>query len=217
MWRATGLVLAVPVTLCGAAAARTAPAEAGTSRDVDTVVRCPTCRYPCAKGTVNCWACGMHIPGARAAKELAPVQLFQMSHQKPDPASAARMAAIPPEIRLEEIDTWFDENPEEFDEVSRRLDALLQEVRGTGSLEATVTARIRHVADAKAEATRPRTPQEREEEAAEALIEVMQEVRTSGNPRRNIKRLEAVLRKARGTIWETKVRALLKSEEAKLR
>ena len=212
MSRATGFVLAVLV----AAAAHTAPAEAGVPKDEDAIVRCSTCRYPCAKGAVNCWACGMHVPGARAAKELAPVQLFRRSYRKPDPASGAGMAAVPPEIRLEEVEAWFEENPDAFDEVTRRLKALLEGVRGTG-LEAAVTARIRHVADAKTEANRPRTPEEREEEAAKALIEVMQEVRTSGNPRGNVKRLEAVLKKARDTIYEEKVRSLLKSEKAKLR
>ena len=203
MSRATGFVLAVLV----AAAAHTAPAEAGVPKDEDAIVRCSTCRYPCAKGAVNCWACGMHVPGARAAKELAPVQLFRMSYRKPDPASGAGMAAVPPEIRLEEV---------EADVHVGVVKALLEGVRGTG-LEAAVTARIRHVADAKTEANRPRTPEEREEEAAKALIEVMQEVRTSGNPRGNVKRLEAVLKKARDTIYEEKVRSLLKSEKAKLR
>ena len=162
---------------------------------------------------MNCWACGSHVPGAGSAKRLAPVKLVRMVFRRQEDASSAGADALSPVLKLDKIESWIAENPDEHDGAIKRLGDLLQEVRGTG-LEAEVTTRVQEARSRKIEAERPKTPEEREAEAASAYLEVMREVRKTDDPYQRVKKLQRLLKIARDTDYEDAVlRALWREKE----
>ncbi len=222
MSRPTAIAVAVFVAagwLCGngrAAHAGAAGDPVPESKGAGDVARCPACSFQCPKGTVNCWACGTHVPGAKTAKDLAPVKPVKMTFPKADKTRAEDMAGVPPLTRFRAIESWTAENPSEFDEGISRLTELLQDVLGT-ALEVTITTRVELIKRAKAEANRPKTPEEREAAAARAVLPVILKVRSSKNVRSNVKKLKALFEIARGTSFEGLVKRQLDSELDKQR
>ncbi len=222
MFRTTVLALASFVAagwLCGngrAAHAGAAGDPVPESKGAEDIVRCPACRFLCPNGTVNCWACGMHVPGAKTARDLAPVKTVKMTFPKADMTRSEDMAGVSPEFRFRAIESWIADNPGEFVEAISRFTRLLQDVRGM-ALEVTVTTRLERLKRAKAEADRPKTPEEREAAAARAMLTVMREVRGSKNVRRNVKKLKALFKMAEGTSYQEYVERQLEVEMDKER
>lgn len=224
MSRPTAFLVALFVVvgcLCGARAAHaetdvTIDGRAPGAKSAEDVVRCPACSFPCPKGTINCWACGTHVPGAKTAKDLAPVKLVKMTFPRADRTRSEDMAGISPKTRFRAIESWIAGNPTELVEAMSRLTELLRDVRGT-ALEVTITTRIERLKRAKAEADRPKTQEEREAAAARAVLSVMREVRSSRNVRGNVKKLKALFKIARGTSFEGLARRQLDREMDKER
>ena len=215
---------AIAAALFVAATCRAAHAETDVTIDgrgpeamgAEDVVRCRACGFPCPKGTVNCWACGTHVPGAKTAWDLAPVKPVKMTFPKADRTRSEDMAGVSPQIRFKAIESWIAKNPTELDEAISRLTGLLGDVRGT-ELEITVTTRLERVKRAKAEADRPKTPEERQTEAARAVVAFMREVRSIKDVRKKVKKLTALLKIAQGTSFQEYVERQLERETDKQR
>ncbi len=221
MSRSTAFAIAVFVAAGCLSGGRTAHARAAGGRlprakAAPDVVRCRSCSFPCPKGTVNCWACGTRVPGPKTAKDLAPVKFIKMSFAKPGKSRLENMAVLSPHARFEAIEEWIADNPGEFKEAISRFTDLLGDVRGT-ALEITVTTRIERLKLAKAEADRPKTPEEREAEAARAVVAYMREVRGSKNVLKNVKKLKALFKIAQGTSYQGYVERQLEREMDKQR
>ena len=75
--------------------------------------------------------------------------------------------------------TIFDhaiKNGNEYDDAIKKLENFLPSVEGT-SLDRTVMRRIREIKNLKAEANKPKSPEERRKEAALAYTKVMTQIR----------------------------------------
>ena len=107
-------------------------------------------------------------------------------------------------------------NPDDYAGALKRLDPLLDAVRGT-AYEAGVEDRITRVRAAIEETSRPMTTAEREQRAASMYLEVLSQVsKRPKNPAQNVRDLEQLLAIAKGTDYESLVRRRLKREKAKL-
>ena len=220
MRRSTVFVLAGLVGLV-AASTRSRAAEAASpgneKREAGRPVPCPACRFPCPARTLNCWACGTGVPGAKPAKDIPAVRPVRMAFVRSGTSSsAADAASTSPVIEFERVKKWIEDNPDDYNTALKRLNDLLVRVRGTGPLEAAVTTRLEEVRKEKT-AAENKDPEQRKAEAAAAYFEVMAKV-TQGTTSQaeKVRLLKRLLRKARDTPYETHVEQRLKVEEAKL-
>ena len=188
-------------------------AEAGAAR-------CAACGFECPEGTLNCWSCGKRIPGSKNPVELLSASLVVVdivTEQKTDVAGSGAGAVRDPSGELEEVEKWIDANPDDYAGAIKRLDPLLDAVRGTVD-EERVEERIARIRAALREASRPMSKEEREKKAASMVMKVAANVRKRADRlRENVRDLEQLLALARGTSYEAYVRKLLKDEKAKLK
>ena len=175
--------------------------------------RCRECKLPFTEGTIACWGCGAHLPNAPKPQDVLPLDITPIQILVEEDGVAASAAS--PEVALEAIESWIRDNPREYDEAASRLEEFLSTVKGT-VLEKTVANRLREIKAAKAEAEKPKSPQERLKEAALAYPKVMAQIRKEpGRTARNIRLLEELLYKCKGTVYETLVEKQLERERAK--
>ncbi|MHC4252505.1 MAG: hypothetical protein ACYS9X_25580 [Planctomycetota bacterium] len=178
---------------------------------------CKSCRFDCPDGTTNCWSCGTRVPGSENPRKLVPGKLIVVDVLAKKRAARPAGVARDPSGDIQEVEKWIDAHPDDYAGALKRLEPLLDAVRGT-VYEPRVEDRIGRIRAAVEEASRPMTPEEREKKAATMVARVAAQVRKrAGDPGQNVRDLEQLLAVAKGTSYEGYVRQLLKTEKAKLK
>ena len=181
---------------------------------------CAACGSDCPEGTLNCWSCGTRVPGSENPVKLLSAKLVVVDIITERKATEARNDAgtvRDPSGDVEAAEKWIDANPDDYAGGLKRLDTLLDAVRGTVH-EARVEDRIARIRAALREASRPMTKEQREKKAASMVMKVAAKIRKkSSAPAENVRELEQLLALAKGTNYEGYVRNLLKTEKAKLK
>ena len=206
-----------------AAAARTAvlgTLALAAAAGVGVAAECQSCRSDCPEGTTNCWSCGKRVRGSENPAELVAGKLTCvdiLTDKGSDGGGAVGAGAIhDPSGEVAAVEKWIDAHPDDYAGGLRRLDQVLDSVRGT-VYEARVEDRIARIRSAAEEASKPMTPEEREKKAASEVAKVAARVRRRDDaPAENIRELEQLLAVARGTSYEAYVRQLLETQKAKL-
>jgi len=181
---------------------------------------CAACGLDCPEGTLNCWSCGTRVPGAKDPVKLLSAKLVVVdiiAERKATEVRSDAGAVRDPSGDVEAVEKWIDANPDDYAGALKRLDTLLDAVRGT-VYEARVEDRIARIRAALREASRPMTKEQREKKAASMVMKVAAKVRRrSSDPAENVRELEQLLALAKGTSYEGYVRILLNKEKAKLK
>ncbi|MHC5054240.1 MAG: hypothetical protein ACYTKD_05940 [Planctomycetota bacterium] len=178
---------------------------------------CKSCRFDCPDGTTNCWSCGTRVPGSPDPAKLVPGKLIVVDVLAKKRAARPTGVARDPSGDVQKVEKWIDAHPDDYAGALKRLEPLLDAVRGT-VYEPRVEDRIGRIRAAVEEASRPMTAEEREKKAAAMVAKVAARVRKRvGNPAQNVRDLEQLLAVAKGTSYEGYVRQLLKTEKAKLK
>jgi len=177
--------------------------------------KCAACGYECPDGTLNCWSCGTHVPGSKNPVKLLSAKLVVVDILAERKTGAARTVRDP-SGDLQDVEKWIAANPDDYAGALKRLDTLLDTVRGT-VYEARVEDRIARIRAALQAASRPMTKEQREKKVIAMIAKVASKIRKrSSNPAENVRELEQILALARSTSYEGYVRKLLKDEKAKL-
>lgn len=191
------------------------PKAGGRSPAPEKLVECLSCRFDGPEGTTNCWACGTRLPDSSLTRDLPPIKALVV-RVLPEKKERRADALDSPEIAFERVAGWIVEHPDDYDGAIKRLGELTEKVRGT-ALESIVQKRIDLIDDKRRKANRPRSPEEREADAAKAVLEAYARIRrTPELHRENVLELQKLLKRVEGTSYEGPVGQRLEEEQAKL-